>query len=156
MSLCYTSKTQLYVGFNTFFIVLLHSSFIFPMFLPYASFCSASYPKHMKHIFTSDVGKNQMFQISGKQRGYREDGFYYLPTLPKTQHWSWKRNSLKRWDQPLKGTPRHRWYREKGAGFGSKGCHEMHKWIKGGGSFQLVFQWIFVDLGKSSARTVLK
>lgn len=74
MSVCYTSKTELCVGLNIFFIVLLHSIFIFLIFLPYASFCGASYLKHMKHIFISDVGKNQMFQISGKQRGYGEDG----------------------------------------------------------------------------------
>lgn len=41
MSLCYTSKRQLCVGLNTSFIGLLQSSFVFPMFLPYASFCGA-------------------------------------------------------------------------------------------------------------------
>lgn len=60
MSLCYTSKTQLCVGLNTLLTVLLHSSFRFPMFLPYASFCGAYLMLGRIRCFKLLVNKERM------------------------------------------------------------------------------------------------
>lgn len=152
VSLCYTNKMQLCVGLNTFLIVLLHSRFIFPMFLPHASLCCACLmlgrTRCFKLLVTKDSIEGMVFLVCQPLQNLSTDHGKEILLKDETSLWKGLRDT---------GDTRESSFTwETGTGLWSKGCNEMYKWIKKGGSFQLVFLWAFLDLGKSTTRRVLK